>query len=271
MMTEEEKYRLGTSDISEIWTPFRIAEHKLLALDYDGTLAPFNVERMEARPVPGIIDALQSINEDQATIIYIISGRPADEVAFLLDWLPVPIIGSHGYDRLDPGGEIKVIDPGSDVKALLASAAELARRKFDLKNIECKTASVALHTRGYPDSRADAMQAEISQLWAPFTQHGSVELTEFNGGVELRAIGRDKGSVVADITRHMPEDAFIVYIGDDRTDEDAFRVVKPIGYGIKVGVDSLPTEAGYILRDCDETLEFLKTWVEISKRGKRFK
>ena len=86
----------------------------------------------------------------------------------------------------------------------------------------------------------------------------------FNGGVEVRATGRDKGTALARLIARQPEDTLVVYIGDDQTDEDAFRLLEGKGVGIKVGDRQSETAAGMIVADCRAVAELLESWLEHS-------
>ncbi len=244
------------------WTEMRAAKHRLLALDYDGTLAPFRVERMEARPLPGMMEALEKIHRDPATSLVIISGRPAGEVALLLDNFPVPIVGAHGYEYLDPGGNSEFRRP-SGIQNELLKKAELAALDAGFgEHIELKAASIAVHTRGMESRDADSIKRKTNEIWEPLAGSGGMELLEFNGGVELRATGRDKGTILSGIRESMPEGTFTVYIGDDATDEDAFRYIRTDGAGIRVGGTMTDTDAAYRFQDPGDVLDFLNEWIE---------
>jgi trehalose-phosphatase len=216
---------------------------------------------MQAKPLQGVVEALDTIRRDASTALYVISGRPANEAAELLNELPIPVIGSHGYDYRSPDGKIEVYYLNDREKNLLHEAEEVARSSNLTRHLERKTASIALHTRGLTLKMAKAYEANVIRLWEPLSLKGAVELLEFNGGVELRAKGRDKGTVFADIYKLMPKGTFAVYIGDDETDEDAFRAIRPVGAGIKVGGrEDEHTDASYRLKDCHEVLLFLRAW-----------
>src|SRR5512139_1698560 len=84
---------------SDFWNRVHSADRRLLMLDYDGTLAPFHVSRMNARPSERCMEILRSIVESGHTKLVIVSGRPANEVRSLLPGLPVETFGAHGFER----------------------------------------------------------------------------------------------------------------------------------------------------------------------------
>jgi trehalose-phosphatase len=85
-------------------------------------------------------------------------------------------------------------------------------------------------------------------------------LWEFDGGMELRAAGRDKGDVVRTLEQECGDDAVIAYLGDDHTDEDAFAAVPETGAGVLVSAAFRPTAAQLWLQPPDELLMFLRRW-----------
>lgn len=248
------------------------ARDRILALDYDGTLAPFQVDRMAARPLAGIPEVMASILERGGTRVAVISGRPLDELAELMGRLfdRVTAVGAHGWQWKDPGGPIEELEPGPAVKARLERAAQAARRagreilpaeSGPDSRIEVKTASVAAHTRGLDPERARRWLDLVRKEWTAASE--GLELLGFDGGLELRDPARDKGRAVRELGKRHPDHDLMVYLGDDRTDEDAFLALDSRGAGIKVGGQDAPSAARYRLRDCEAVREFLVRWNQI--------
>src|SRR5713226_10373047 len=89
----------------------RRASSRALLLDYDGTLAPFTVDRARAFPYREIPELIVQIMRHQTRVV-LISGRPATELLFLSGIHPHPEIwGSHGAERLHPDGSYEVDAP----------------------------------------------------------------------------------------------------------------------------------------------------------------
>jgi trehalose-phosphatase len=95
----------------------------------------------------------------------------------------------------------------------------------------------------------------------------ALKLSEFDGGTELRAVGRDKGDVVRTVVRECGVDAAIAYLGDDHTDEDAFAAMPDAGAGVLVNVALHPTAARLWLHPPDELLMFLRRWNAARRRS----
>ncbi|HET9403466.1 MAG TPA: trehalose-phosphatase, partial [Burkholderiales bacterium] len=126
--------------------------------------------------------------------------------------------------------------------------------------VETKAASVALHWRGAPALAAAKMRDSLPHAWGPLTAEGDVELLPFDGGVELRARGRSKKHAVETMLAETADNGAVAYLGDDLTDEDAFRAVKPRGLAVLVRAELRETAADMWIRPPRELIAFLRRW-----------
>jgi trehalose-phosphatase len=193
---------------------------RVLLLDYDGTLAPFTAKRLEAVPYEGVRARLARVYDRGETRVVFVSGRPVGE---LLQLLGMPdraheVWGSHGWQHLRPDGTLEQFSLESAREAGLREAQALLRRELghDSPAIEVKPTSVALHWRGGREP------PRLRGLWQDLARSSGLELHDFDGGLELRAPGRDKGDAVRAVLASSPAGALTAYLGDDLTDEDAF-------------------------------------------------
>ena len=183
-MTHTNTPAVEVTAIPDFWDQVQRAEHLFLGLDYDGTLAPFAVDPMQARPLPGALELIRDLAADGRTHVAIISGRPVAEVLALLDNPPVTVIGSHGFEYCPVGGDCVVRQPSTaQARGLLEVRTSLLARDYAHK-IEIKVASVALHTRGLDPALAVAMEEEVAGEWAARAPEFGLECRRFNGGVE---------------------------------------------------------------------------------------
>jgi trehalose-phosphatase len=181
----------------EFWARLRTATQRVLLLDYDGTLAPFTVDRMQAVPYPGVAEVLAEINTCSHTRIVLISGRQLSELHELLKLEPTPEVwGSHGGEHYFPDGRYEVQEPATTAAQALHDAEAWARQQGYVEQLECKTGCVALHWRGEDMKRIDAIRDAAQAAWKPLL-NDDLELRDFNGGLELRQRGTDKGTAVA--------------------------------------------------------------------------
>ncbi len=99
------------------------AGSSLLILDYDGTLAPFRVNRDEAVPYEGVRDALVAIAGSPRTRVVVVTGRALSEIVRLLDVEPVPEIwASHGWEHRGPDGDVTAFPLPNGARAALDQA-----------------------------------------------------------------------------------------------------------------------------------------------------
>lgn len=245
-----------------LWDAVRAAPHRLLMLDYDGTLAPFRVVRSEAEPPPGTLRMLHRLARSAGTTVAIVSGRPAREVEDLIGPLDVTIVGEHGWERRDPGGARSEDQPPEPVVQALARAARAAKARGWGGRLERKRASMVLHTRGLPEDAARRTVGEGEAMWADAARVPGLRLTPIHAGLELRASGRDKGTAARELIRRSPPGTLAIYVGDDATDEDAFAVVREAGLGIRIGADDRPSLAGARLA-AEDVPAFLARWLEV--------
>lgn len=248
--------------ITNFWTSVRQALHVALLLDYDGTLAPFHVDRLKAIPLDGVADALHDMQAYTDTFVALVSGRPISEILALMPDPGVTIIGTHGFEVRPAGDAIRVVAISDAQTRVLDRAAVDARAVVGPSRIERKVATVAAHFRGMDDHDTHQSQSQLHDCWLRYADQSAVEIRQFNGGLEMRALGRHKGIAVAEYLETCPYGTLAVYVGDDDTDEDAFEVLsRDGGYGIRVGEKSETTAAQGSLSSCDDVLRFLQTWI----------
>jgi trehalose 6-phosphate phosphatase len=250
--------------LSRFFGSFTGAARPLLMLDYDGTLAPFRVDRFQARPWAGVRDLLAEIQRGERTRIVVITGRPAREIAPLLGVKPVPEVwGLHGAERLRVNGrrEMKQAPPAAQ-KKLGQLGSQLRRDAFG-GLFEEKANAAVMHWRGVPSAKAKMIEKRTRELFEPLAQIYGLTMLKFEAGLELRA-GPEKGDAVRalldETTNHTPRPA--AYLGDDLTDEGAFQAIKGRGLGVLVRRERRKSVADAWLRPPDELRGFLKRWLQ---------
>jgi trehalose 6-phosphate phosphatase len=254
------------SHVPDFWSRVSAARSKFLGLDYDGTLAPFEIEHMEAYPLDGIRGLLYELSEVNDSTLAIISGRPIRELIALVGELKIYFAGSHGYELRYPDGRLHRRHPRPHQKRGLLRARQKGVSLGFTEKMEVKIASIALHTRGIPAPQAASMEREISEEWFGIAHRYDLELRRFNGGIEMRAAGWNKGDIVGQILSLHASDTLPVYIGDDETDEDVFTMIRDRGIGIRVGFSAGTSAAQGGLPNCEAVRKFLETWLFLSHR-----
>jgi trehalose 6-phosphate phosphatase len=229
-----------------------------LFLDIDGTL-------LEIAPTPqsvhtGRADAtlIAALYEKTGGALALVSGRSLATIDALFSPLKLPAAGQHGVERRDARGRVhrSAFSPG-----LLKKAAEHIRGFAESHAglvFEDKGYSMALHYRLAP-RLAGAAHAIVRE--AARSVGDSVEVQRGKMVAELKPAGHDKGKAIAAFMRERPFAGRLpVFLGDDLTDEDGFRVMEQLGgHSIKIG--SGATAARWRLQDPSAAREWLKSWL----------
>ncbi len=233
-------------------------------MDYDGTMAPFKEERSSAFPYPGVRGALKRIIQDQHTRVIIISGRSLNELIPLLRLKPLPEIwGSHGGERLLSNGTYLTDTlTKNGVKALESAIKWIKEMGWD-DLLERKPLGLAIHWRGLKQDRIEEIRRRVTEKMPQNLDKLGLSLHPFDGGLELRPSGINKGDAVRTILNEMDSAVPVAYLGDDLTDEDAFGVVKNQGIGVLVRDKLRETRADVWLRPPDELVDFLRCWASL--------
>lgn len=234
----------------------------MLLLDYDGTLAPFQTERRQAYPYPRVIPILESILKCGRSRVVIITGRPVVEMGPLLSPLQnIEIWGSHGLEHLLANGTYRQMTIAPEIAALLSQAESLLIAAGLAKMIEIKPGGIAVHWRGLPDAEIERVQACAETSLSTFAEHPGLKLLEFEAGLELRVSHPNKGDAVTSILSGSEHKAQVAYLGDDLTDEDAFRVLNPYGLTALVRPEYRETGSQIWLQPPHELVFFLEQWL----------
>ena len=237
------------------------ARSRVLLLDYDGTIAPFSVNRHQAFPYPTVSELIDSIMSTCRTSVSLISGRAAREIPPLLGLHPHPEIwGTYGIERLRPDGHYSVVQISADVERALVEANLWLQHEGLDRLIELKPGAVAVHWRGLNPTQVEEVKAGAYRALSPFAS-ADLLLSEFEGGLELRPRARTKAEVIRAILHEHGSDAAVAYLGDDATDEEAFRALNGRGLTVLVRPKYRFTAAQTWIRPPQELLHFLTDWV----------
>jgi trehalose 6-phosphate phosphatase len=237
------------------------APESVLLLDYDGTLAPFQVDRSRAYPYHGVVSLLDSIVRGGKSRTIIISGRPIVELRTLLTPInDLEMWGSHGLERQLSGGTYSRVEVSEEDAAALSEAEKWVVAAGLISHAEIKLGGIAIHWRGLPPAEAKRVQTLTQDGWTPLAERSGLKLLQFEAGLELRVSHPDKGDAVRSILANLDTEVPIAYLGDDLTDEDAFQVLRGRGLPILVRADYRETIARAWLRPPNELIAFLERW-----------
>lgn len=206
----------------------------LVALDFDGTLAPLVDEPMSARMTAEARAAVTALAAAPDTHVAFVSGRSlADlrEISEYDDASAILLAGSHGAELPLAAADGEAPADSDEVHALAAAAGRAVDGLAGVW-VETKPFGFAVHTRladAADAERAHAAVAEIVGAQAPdWRRRSGHDLTEYS----MRAAGKD--DAIARL-RELTGATAVVFAGDDVTDEDALRSLGPGDLGIRVG------------------------------------
>ncbi len=128
--------------------------------------------------------------------------------------------------------------------------------------MEHKPGCTAMHWRGLTAEQTESIRDLVHRRWQwlESQRDGDLLWHEFGGGIELRVPGRNKGDVVRAVLAEADPRAAAAYLGDDRTDEDAFRALEGRGLAVLVRPEYRPTATDLWIRPPEELLAFLADW-----------
>lgn len=256
--------------LEKFFETFASEAEPVLLLDYDGTLAPFRVNRFEARPYSGVRELLHRIQQQGQTRMAVVSGRPAGEIGPMLQLKSsIEVWGLHGAERLFADGRRELEVPPEAAQIVLEGLRERLRTDSLGGVFEDKPNACVMHWRGCSPAKARSVERRTRQLFEPLAQMDGLGLLEFEAGLELRA-GRDKGgaveAILAESGARSAKRNPVAYLGDDLTDEAAFRVVNGLRQphlSVLMRRERRVTDADLWLRPPDELREFLALWVRV--------
>ncbi|KAL6132130.1 hypothetical protein ACLB2K_070501 [Fragaria x ananassa] len=250
-------------------------------LDYDGTLSPIVDDPDRAFMSSEMRAAVREVAKYFPTAV--ISGRSRDKVKGFVQLSNVYYAGSHGMDIMVPSKPLKpcdaknqatasTLDKESDMlfqpaKRFLPAIQEIRivldeiARKIEGARVEDNRFCISVHYRNVREEDYDILEEKVKAVIETYPEF---HLTRGKKVLEVRpSIEWNKGHALEYLLDTLgfsnSGDVLPLYIGDDRTDEDAFKVIEARGQGFPIIVSSTPkeTKAAYSLHDPSEVLTFL--------------
>ncbi|HEV8013630.1 MAG TPA: trehalose-phosphatase, partial [Pontimonas sp.] len=221
-----------SSELAEALSAFASEDTILIALDFDGTLAPLVDDPETSRMIAPAREALEKLTPVPGVTIALVTGRAIDSVKRvaepLNEWF---LAGSHGIEVLSPGEATGYETPWL-VPIDLIKNFEAVVRAHPGTRLEQKPFGLALHTRGVEEQlarHAEAAAQKVCDAWAE-----ELVVRTGHGIVECSIHEATKGDGINEIRRRVNPTA-VLFAGDDRTDEDGFAVLVERDLGIRVG------------------------------------
>jgi trehalose-phosphatase len=244
----------------EVEPRIRHARSLFLLLDYDGTLTPI-VSRPELAVCPPQVKSLlEKLRDSPRSQVAIISGRALEDLKEKVGVSGITYVGNHGLEMENPAGvHRKKLSPQRQ--------EELGRIRKDLEarlnsipgiSFEDKGPILTVHHRNAPRGSGGLVLTAVEEALAGYPNRWQIstgkKIFEIHPQIEF-----DKGKTVRELLhRSSGTRPFPVYLGDDRSDEEAFLAIQGQGIPIFVGPEPASSAAPFFLRDPSEVLDFLR-------------
>ena len=227
--------QLSQDDISKIQQEYKTAEHRLIFLDYDGTLISFEDDPELAVPDDSLLNLINELTEDNRNHIVIISGRSRSFIEKHFGHLKVSMICEHGLWSKSYSTEWKKIKDvhnywKDEVQEVLEGYVGRTPGSF----IEEKEYSLVWHFRKVELGLGDLRSRELTSHLKYMARDRHLQVLEGDKVVEIKNFEFNKGVAATRWIRKFPAN-FHLAIGDDRTDEDTFKAMPADAFTIKVG------------------------------------
>jgi trehalose 6-phosphate synthase/phosphatase len=244
------------NSLNAIRTRYNEAHNRLFLIDYDGTLTPIAKLPEMAVLNEKTINILKGIVSDKRNKVVIISGRNKEFMDEQFKNLDAILIAEHGYFIKNPGADWEnIVSIDLTWKNKFRPILEDYVDRCNGSMIEEKHASIVWHYRNADEEiaslRINELKDDLSEI---LKSEPKLFMLEGNKVLEIKSILYDKGTIASSLIQKADYD-FILALGDDRTDEDLFKVIPDYGFTIKVG--SKLTNARYNIRNQSQVLEIL--------------
>ncbi|CAN6173078.1 unnamed protein product [Urochloa humidicola] len=242
----------------------------VMFMDYDGTLSPIVTDPDMAFMTAEMRAAVRDVAKHFPTAI--VTGRCVEKVCNFVGLSELYYAGSHGMDIKGPSSkddQTVLLQPAREFLPVINKAFRALEEKTRATpgaRVEHNKFCLSVHFRCVDEKSWSPLAEQVKAVLRDFPE---LKLTEGRKVLEIRpSIMWDKGKAVEFLLKSLGfdgrSDVLPVYIGDDRTDEDAFKVLKKRGQGLGILVSKCPkeTDASFSLQDPTEVMQFLVRLVE---------
>jgi len=238
-----------------------------LFLDYDGTLTPI-VSRPELALCPSEAKRhLEKLRDLPGAYLAVISGRSLEDVREKVEVPGIIYVGNHGLEIEYPDGRHKKRLSPARTRELKRITQNLQNSLKEIPGIlfEEKGPILSVHYRSVPQeffARISQVLKEELRQWRNRWKMASGKMV-----LEIRPnVDFHKGEAVREILKAFPSVGLLpIYLGDDQTDEDAFRVIKGRGVSVFIGPGTSLSTADFFLRSPAEVQEFLFRCLQVRR------
>lgn len=243
------------------------SKRRLLLFDFDGTLVPIRSHPKDVYLPAGTRRLLTELAAQPQCTVGIVSGRPLRDLVDRVGIQGLVYIGNHGFEMLR--GRDHFVHPSANAKSgLLRRLSDvIASRLQGIKGawVENKRFTMTIHYRQTLPAQIPRVQEIVQDVVRERTVPGGLFLKNGKKVVEIRPERNwNKGSAVDLLRRIEPGKACTLYVGDDVTDEDVFRILSPGDVSVRVGADG-PSKAEFMVRHPSDVLQLLRKLHRLKK------
>ena len=233
--------------IDKLLDQYTKSKNRVLFIDYDGTLMPFNPNPEAASPTPEIKTLLSVLASDRSNQVIIISGRNKETLENWLGNLYLTLVAEHGGFYKEPNKEWEpCFERPTTWKERILPSLYALQFQYEGTFIEEKHYSLAWHYRSIADKINETDRSQILSAIRSLPAKNEFLVYDEDCTLELRSSGIDKGRFAGLYILRKEQCDFVLAIGDGKTDEDLFDAVNGNGYTIRVG-SSTNSKAKYFI------------------------
>lgn len=262
MPPEKKKLKNILKDLDVVEEQISKRKKVNLFLDFDGTLTPIVSTPDKVKVPQEVHSILEKIHEYDHVFVAIISGRSFENLKEIVNIRGIHYAGNHGLEISGVKRTEIVPNAAQLVRTIKKIADDLNKVLLTVPGswVENKSLTASVHYRNVPPSHVPELNRLVGEITARYIERGLIKLTRGKKVIEIRPkLEWHKGKAVKWMQKNIAEKrAANIYIGDDDTDEDAFKALNS-GITIKVTRDSkIKTEAQYYVNNPTEVRYFLQ-------------
>jgi trehalose 6-phosphate phosphatase len=260
-----------------VWQRLKLAKYILLLTDYDGTLTPIVTRPELANLTTSMRLLLQELRRVNNLTLGVISGRALDDIKNKVGIKGIVYAGNHGLEIEGPG--ISFINPlAEEIKPLIKMISYILLKTFRTARgvlVEDKGLTLSVHYRLVEDNQTENIKGTLDQVVGGTQASGKIKITNGKKVFEVRpGLEWDKGKAIRLLMKKYGKGGrrsglVPIFLGDDLTDEDGFKVIEKYGNGfsIFIGEPNMNTSACYYLKSPPEVEIFFSRLLDSMSQG----